>query len=292
MQTLRERSDTNATLIDTIVGKRTGDITGIESVNDLVMHNNVFTETAGGGQRRGSAFFTRKRNVDVIGTGASDYQYDIYDTDFEVVIYDKATGANEVQRTVATFGSEGQKFHNQIEVFTKPTDSGDIDLSSVQLAYVGTAKDDPDAYIRLVDHNAGPTTTNMVRFRDQGSGAYRTEFETPVQFNNNAVTGISSLTVGNLTLSGDQISTSASEVEFDSDFNVTGTAFFGSTNGTQIKSTGEIDTFGSNTTVPFGAPIKVDNQSADPTGVTGAIYFNTTTPKFRGYNGTIWVDLG
>lgn len=289
-QFLRERSDNNATLIDTIVGKRTGDITGIESDNDLVMHNNVFTETAGGGQRRGSAFFTRKRNVDVTGTGTSDYEYDIYDSELEVVIYDKASGADEVQRTVATFGSEGQKFHNQIEVFTKPTASGDIDLSSVQLAYVGTSKDDPDAYIRLVDHNAGPTTTNMVRFRDQGSGVYKTEFETDVEFNNNDITEVNSLQVGNLTLTGDEINSSG-EIEFNADFNVTGDAYFGSTNGTIIRSNGSIDGFGSQTNIPFGGPILLNNRASDPSGVAGEIYFNTTTNKFRGYNGTAWVDL-
>jgi len=132
----------------------------------------------------------------------------------------------------------------------------------------------------------------MVRFRDQGSGTYRTEFETPVEFNNNAITEVSSLQVGNLTLTGDQIQTSGSEVEFNSDFNVTQTAFFGSGSGTQIKNTGAIDTFGSNTTVAFLAPIKLDNLSSDPANVTGSIYFNTTTSKFRGYNGTAWVDLG
>jgi hypothetical protein len=44
--------------------------------------------------------------------------------------------------------------------------------------------------------------------------------------------------------------------------------------------------------VPFLAPIKLDNLSSDPANVTGSIYFNTTTSKFRGYNGTAWVDLG
>ena len=291
-QFVRERSDNDAAFVDTLVSKRTGDITGMESGNDLIVHNNVLTDTAGGGQRQASSLYTRLRNIDVIGSSTSDYQYDIYNSELEAVIFDKATGANEVSHNVATFGSEGQKFHSNVEVFTKPTNSGDIDLSSVQLAYVGTSKDDPDAYIRLVDNNAGPLVTNMVRFRDQGSGTYRTEFETPVEFNNNAITEVSSLQVGNLTLTGDQIQTSGSEVEFNSDFNVTQTAFFGSGSGTQIKNTGAIDTFGSNTTVAFLAPIKLDNLSSDPANVTGSIYFNTTTSKFRGYNGTAWVDLG
>lgn len=36
----------------------------------------------------------------------------------------------------------------------------------------------------------------------------------------------------------------------------------------------------------------VPNLTADPAGpVTGQIYFNSTTGKFRGWNGTAWVDL-
>ena len=40
--------------------------------------------------------------------------------------------------------------------------------------------------------------------------------------------------------------------------------------------------------------IQLDTQSADPTTglAAGQMYFNTTTNKFRGYNGTAWVDLG
>lgn len=44
--------------------------------------------------------------------------------------------------------------------------------------------------------------------------------------------------------------------------------------------------------VEFSQPIQLENLSGDPTGATGLIYFNTTTSKFRGYNGTAWVDLG
>jgi intein-encoded DNA endonuclease-like protein len=48
----------------------------------------------------------------------------------------------------------------------------------------------------------------------------------------------------------------------------------------------------SNDSVDFTDKIKLVNLSADPSGVAGEIYFNTTTNKFRGYNGTAWVDLG
>lgn len=100
------------------------------------------------------------------------------------------------------------------------------------------------------------------------------------------------LNAGNITISGDIISTSGSEVEFDSDFNVTGTTYFGTGSGTGISSTGEIGIFGSATSVPFSETIKLDRKTADPTGEAGMMYFNTTTNKFRGYNGTAWVDLG
>ena len=48
---------------------------------------------------------------------------------------------------------------------------------------------------------------------------------------------------------------------------------------------------GQNITV--GRPIDLNNQTADPASPTaGTMYFNSTSGKFRGYNGTAWVDLG
>jgi hypothetical protein len=45
--------------------------------------------------------------------------------------------------------------------------------------------------------------------------------------------------------------------------------------------------------VTFGDPIRLHNTASDPTtATTGEMYFNSTTNKFRGYNGTAWVDLG
>ena len=48
----------------------------------------------------------------------------------------------------------------------------------------------------------------------------------------------------------------------------------------------------SNDSVEFDEVINLINLGADPVGVAGDMYFNTTTNKFRGYNGTAWVDLG
>ena len=48
----------------------------------------------------------------------------------------------------------------------------------------------------------------------------------------------------------------------------------------------------SNDSVQFDEVINLINLGADPVGVAGDMYFNTTTNKFRGYNGTAWVDLG
>ena len=48
----------------------------------------------------------------------------------------------------------------------------------------------------------------------------------------------------------------------------------------------------SNDSVEFDEVINLVNLGADPVGVAGDMYFNTTTNKFRGYNGTAWVDLG
>lgn len=74
--------------------------------------------------------------------------------------------------------------------------------------------------------------------------------------------------------------------------------YVGTSSGFFLTNGNEIDTWGGETEVVFKKRvvaedvIVVDNQTADPTGVTGSIYFNTTTNKFRGYNGTAWVDLG
>jgi hypothetical protein len=43
----------------------------------------------------------------------------------------------------------------------------------------------------------------------------------------------------------------------------------------------------------FNNTIVLDNVSSDPSSpAAGAMYFNVSTNKFRGYNGTAWVDLG
>ena len=36
---------------------------------------------------------------------------------------------------------------------------------------------------------------------------------------------------------------------------------------------------------------KMHTASSDPTGEEGDFYFNTTTKKFRGYNGSAWVNF-
>ena len=48
----------------------------------------------------------------------------------------------------------------------------------------------------------------------------------------------------------------------------------------------------SDPSIEFDDVINLVNLGADPTGVAGDMYFNSTSGKFRGYNGTAWVDLG
>jgi len=44
-------------------------------------------------------------------------------------------------------------------------------------------------------------------------------------------------------------------------------------------------------TKSFQVPIKLANISTDPTGVNGALYYNTTSNSLKYYNGTSWVSL-
>lgn len=55
-------------------------------------------------------------------------------------------------------------------------------------------------------------------------------------------------------------------------------------NGTNVLA---VDT--TNSSVSVGL-LKLSNQSADPTGSTGAMYYNTTTSKFRCYEGAAWAN--
>lgn len=84
---------------------------------------------------------------------------------------------------------------------------------------------------------------------------------------------------GNLSLSGNVIST----------LNVSTDVNSGNVNSLGLISA-QGNVIGSNVTVSTGL-LKVASLGADPTGVAGAIYFNTGNNKFRGFNGTTWQDL-
>lgn len=54
-----------------------------------------------------------------------------------------------------------------------------------------------------------------------------------------------------------------------------------------------LECFGSNKLLRFyTSSLVLPKSTTDPSTQSGGIYFNTTTNKFRGYNGTTWVDLG
>ena len=67
-----------------------------------------------------------------------------------------------------------------------------------------------------------------------------------------------------------------------------------------ISATGSLSLgFGNEVTIPNQVSIQAPNGLRIPRNAsdvmapqTGTIYFNTSTNKFRGYNGTAWVDLG
>jgi hypothetical protein len=120
-----------------------------------------------------------------------------------------------------------------------------------------------------------------------------------------AVEGEPTIELGNITHSGAWSITCDNDITLETttagDFTwlKTDKTYVGSSSGFFLTNGNEIDTWGGATEVVLKKRvvaedvIVVDNQAADPTGVTaGSIYFNTTSNKFRGYNGTVWVDLG
>lgn len=299
---IARRNDSNGFgYMESIILERDYDFSGVSIGNDTMSTHTTFIATPGGGARRTSSIYTKLRDITVAGTDGTDCEYDVYNTHYELVVFDKTSGNNENSTTVFDASADKTSIANTLEVVNRSVGSGSsTNDSSIQLRYVGTVSDKPEAYISLKDSNAG-TTTDMVRFRDD-LGTYKTEFEQITGFNNqvhivgtlnaySTATFSGTTNIGNMSFSGDTIS-SAGEVEFDSDFNVTGTTYFGHGSGTGISSSGQIQTFGSATSVPFGNTIKLNSKTADPTGEAGMMYFNTTTNKFRGYNGTAWVDLG
>lgn len=179
---LREEDDTSVGFMELKVLKRHGDISGMGSSNDLMIHNTTMIDTAGGGARRTSSNYTRLRDITVTGSDTSDYEYDEYKTHLEFIVYDKASGSNEVSHNVFTTSSDGQMFHKKLEIFDKPTNSGNIDLSSVILEYTGQQTGKPDAYLRLFENDTN-TTRDIMRFRDD-SGTYKCETKVEAYFEN------------------------------------------------------------------------------------------------------------
>ena len=300
----RSRPNNGFAVMDAITLDRDYDFSGDTIDNDIMATNVNFIGTPGGGGRRTSSTWTRLRDIAITGTDGTDCEYDEYNAHFELITYKKESGNNEVAYSVVDASSDRTQIMNTLEVVARQADSGNVDLSGLQLRYVGTEQGYPDSYLTIHKQDTS-TSTDMVRFRDD-AGTAKTEFKTNTYFEqdvsmsqnltvNAEITASDDNThrIGDLQIARNTISLATEdEVEFDADFNITGTAYFGSGSGTSVSASGEIGTFGSATTVPFGAPIVLDNLGGDPTGVTGAMYFNTATGKFRGYNGTAWVDLG
>ena len=299
----RSRPDNGFAVMDAITLDRDYDFSGDTIDTDIMATNVNFIGTPGGGGRRTSSTWTRLRDIAITGTDGTDCEYDEYNAHFELITYKKESGNNEVTYSVVDASSDRTQIMNTLEVVARQADSSNIDLSGLQLRYVGTEQGYPDSYLTIHKQDTS-TSTDMVRFRDD-AGTAKTEFKTNTYFEqdvsmsqnltvNAEITASDDNThrIGDLQISRNTISLATEdEVEFDADFNVTGTAYFGSGSGTSVSASGEIGTFGSATKIPFGNTIQLDSQTTDPTGITGAIYFNSTSNSFRGYNGTAWVDL-
>ena len=260
----RRNTDNGFGWLDTRILFRDYDFSGDTIDNDIMANNTAFIATPGGGSRRTSSQWTRLRDITVAGTDGTDCEYDAYNAHYELVAYKKASGNNEVAYSVVDASSDRTQIMNTLEVVARQADSGNVNLSAVKLRYVGPEQGSPDAYLTLSNHNTS-TSTDMVRFRDD-SGTYRTEFKTQVAFE-------------------DDVSFSDPVTYNDNTtFNQDAT-FNNNLITTQIDSTGS--------SIQYQKPVTLDIAFSDPSGLPeGTMYFNSTTKKFRGYNGTAWVDLG
>jgi len=248
----RRRTDINFAVMDTSILFRDYDFSGGVSDTDIMANSTRFIATPGGGARRTSSQWTRLRDITVAGTDGTDCEYDAYKTHYELVAYAKTSGNNEVAYSVVDASPDRTQIMNTLEVVARQADSGNDDLSGLRLRYVGSEQGSPDAYLTLYRQDVD-MSIDMIRVRDD-AGTPKTEFKTVSIFDENVTMD------GDLTINGNIVTT-------------------------QIDSTGS--------TIQYQKPVTLDIGFSDPSGLPeGTMYFNSTTKKFRGYNGTAWVDLG
>ena len=102
----RSRTDNNFAFMEASILDRDYDFSGGVSGPDLMANQNTFIGTPGGGGRRTSAQWTRLRDITVAGTDGTDCEYDAYQTHYEIVAYDKASGNTEVSNSVIDASSD------------------------------------------------------------------------------------------------------------------------------------------------------------------------------------------
>ena len=248
----RRRTDNNFAVMDSSILFRDYDFSGGISDADIMSNSTRFIATPGGGARRTSSQWTRLRDITVAGTDGTDCEYDAYKTHYELVAYAKTSGNNEVAYSAVDASPDRTQIMNTLEVVARQADSGNTNLSGLRLRYVGSEQGSPDAYLTLYRQDVD-TSIDMIRVRDD-AGTPKTEFKTVSTFDENVTMD------GDLIINGNIVTT-------------------------QIDSTGS--------TIQYQKPVTLDIDFSDPSGLPeGTMYFNSTTKKFRGYNGTAWVDLG
>ena len=166
-----------------------------------------------------------------------------------------------------------------------------------------------------VDINGGGATGNIT-LTPAGSGyahinsptTYIGSFSNFTQISGNAITGnLTGATAGTHTgaVVSDSITSSAAQmfIEGANTVRLNSTNSYVAIRGSDTFISNSANTAGlhlagnsigswSNDSVDFYDKVRLLSLGADPSGVAGEMYFNTTTNKFRGYNGTAWVDLG
>ena len=229
------------------------------------------------------------------GTGKIYAGVDVrFDSGFDIRgnITNGSGGNVNVNSNLVVGGSATAQFDNNVFVNGRTYHNDSLNMSG----NVGTLTDNDTApdISWSINHSGGTESLgyfqarynsagNSMKLVLQDSGSSTDLFyATPDSFNILNGMNINTATAGTTTMNsqGNNLNFYGETVIFTSQ----------NSNNIELQSDNDVIIDGNNR-ILMNQIVVLDNQSSDPTGYAGAMYFNTTTNKFRGFDGTSWVDL-